>query len=328
MTIKMPALHDVFQARHQIKDMVWETPLITDTALARKCDAASVYLKLECLQHTGSFKVRGASNKILSLDEDQRKRGVITFSTGNHGKAVAFVAAKKGLRAVVCLSEHVPAYRARMIGSMGAELAVKGASQDEAEEHYQTLTREQGLTPVEPFDDPLIIAGQGTIALEILSQLPRTDVLLIQLSGGGLLGGIAMAAKTINPKIRIIGVSIERSPAMLESLNAGKPVLVQEKDTLADSLLGGIGMENQYTLPLVQQYVDEHICVNEEHIKDGLLYIFEQHRLIAEGAAAVGVGALLNNLVKVSGKRVVTLLSGSTIDSRTYLDVMEERLKR
>ncbi len=328
MTIKMPDLHDVFQARHRIKDMVWETPLLTDAVLARQCGAASVYLKLECLQHTGSFKVRGASNKILSLDDERRKRGVITFSTGNHGKAVAFVAAKKGLRAVVCLSEHVPAYRARMIGSMGAELAVKGASQDEAEEHYLMLAKEKGLTPVEPFDDPLIIAGQGTIALEILSQLPQTDVLLIQLSGGGLLGGIAMAAKTINPRIRVIGVSIERSPAMLESLKAGKPILVQEKDTLADSLLGGIGLENQYTLPLVQQYVDEHICVSEEHIKDGLLHIFEQHRLIAEGAAAVGVGALLNGLAEVSGKRVVTLLSGSTVDSRSYLNAVDEGLKK
>lgn len=326
MTIEMPSLHDVYQARHRIKDMVWNTPLIADSVLARQCGAASVHLKLECLQHTGSFKVRGASNKILSLDDEQRKRGVITFSTGNHGKAVAYVAARKNMRAVVCLSEHVPAYRAEMIRSLGAELAVKGASQDEAEKQYRALAGEQGLTPVEPFDDPLIIAGQGTIALEILSELPKTDVLLIQLSGGGLLSGIAMAAKTINPRIYVIGVSIEQSPAMVESLKVGKPVQVEEKDTLADSLLGGIGLENHYTLPLVQQYVDDHICVSEEQIKDGLFHIFQQHRLIAEGAAAVGVGALLDGLVEVTGKRVVTLLSGSTVDSRTYLNAVEEVL--
>ena len=328
MTIAMPSLHDVYLARHQIKDMVWETPLIDDSVLARKCGAASVHLKLECLQHTGSFKVRGASNKILSLNDNQQKKGVITFSTGNHGKAVAFVAGRKGIRAVVCLSEHVPAYRAEMIRSMGAEPAVKGTSQDEAEKHYLTLAKEQGLTRVEPFDDPLIIAGQGTIALEILNRLPETDVLLIQLSGGGLLSGIAMAAKSINPKIQVIGVSIEQSPAMLKSLKAGKPVQVEEKDTLADSLLGGIGLENHYTLPMVLKYVDDHICVTEEQIKDGLSHIFDRNRLVAEGAAAVGVGALLHGLVEVSGKRVVTLLSGSTVNSSTYLKAVAEGLRK
>jgi len=328
MTIEMPSFHDVYRARQRIRDMVWKTPLISDAALAETCGAADVHLKLECLQHTGSFKVRGATNKILSLDDEHRKRGVITFSTGNHGKAVAFVAAQKNIRAVVCLSEHVPAYRVEMIRSIGAELEVKGASQDEAERHYCALAEEQGLTRVEPFDDPLIIAGQGTIATEILSELPQTDVLLVQLSGGGLLAGIAMAAKSINPMIYVIGISIEQSPAMLHSIKACRPVEIEEKDTLADSLLGGIGMDNRYTMPLVQQYVDDHVCVSEEQVKDGMFHIFEKHRLIVEGAAAVGVGALLNGLVEVRGKRVVALLSGSTIDSAVYLKAIEERMKR
>lgn len=326
MTAILPDLKDVFRAQHRIRDMIWQTPLIEDAALVKRSGAKSVHLKLECLQNTGSFKVRGASNKILSLRDEQKKRGVITFSTGNHGKAVAYVAGQHGIRAVVCLSEHVPAYRVEMIRSMGAELAVKGSSQDEAEIHYHTITKEQKLTQVEPFDDPLIISGQGTIALEILKELPDTDVLMVQLSGGGLLGGIAMAAKSINPQIQVIGISIERSPAMLESLKAGKPVLVEEKDTLADSLLGGIGIENRYTLPLIEKYVDQHISVNEEQIKDGMFQIFEQHRLVAEGAAAVASGALLNNLVEVEGKRVVGILSGRTVDSAVYLETLNNRI--
>lgn len=328
MTLETPTLHDVYQAGHRIREMAWKTPLLPDGALAEKCGAANIHLKLECLQHSGSFKVRGAANRILSLDEKQKKRGVITFSTGNHGKAVAFVAARHGIRAVVCLSEHVPAYRAELIRSLGAELEVKGVSQDEAEKHYLALAEEQGLTMVEPFDDPFVIAGQGTIATEILSELPSTDVLLVQLSGGGLLGGIAMAAKSINPRIYVIGVSIEQSPAMVDSLKAGKPVQIEEKDTLADSLLGGIGMNNRYTMRLVRQYVDDHICVSEEQVKDGMFHVFEKHRLVAEGAAAVGVGALLDGLVEVVGKRVVTLISGSTIDSAAYLNALEDRMKR
>lgn len=322
----MPGLHDVYQARKRIEDLIWQTPVIGDLVIAGQSGAEIVHLKLECLQNTGSFKVRGAANKILSLTAEQKERGVITFSTGNHGKAVAYVASQLGIRAVVCLSEHVPSYRAKMIEAMGAELAVKGASQDEAEAHYNVLAEQQRLTKVEPFDDPMIIAGQGTIALEVLAELPDTDVLMVQLSGGGLMAGIAMTAKSINPDIHVIGISIEQSPAMLASVKAGEPVQVEEKDTLADSLLGGIGMNNRYTLPLVEKYVDEHITVNEEQIKDGIHHLFKEHRLIAEGAAAVASGALLNDMVNVSGKKVVTFLSGRTIDTQVYLQALQDRL--
>lgn len=306
--------------------MVRSTPLVAAADLRRLTGAARIHLKAECLQQTGSFKVRGAANRILSLDEEQRRRGVIAFSTGNHGKAVAFVAARSGIRAVVCLSEHVPVYRAEMIRALGGEPVIMGASQDEAEAHYRHLVAEQGLTPVAPFDDPLVIAGQGTISLEILTELPDTEVLLVPLSGGGLLAGMALTAKAINPAITVIGVSIERSPAMLESLKAGRPVQVPEQDTLADSLLGGIGLENRYTLPLVDRFVDEHLLVDEDGVAAGMFHVFQQHRLICEGAAAVGIGALLHGSVDVSGKKVVVLLSGSTIDSARYLALLQQRL--
>ena len=294
--------------------------------MAEKCGADSVHLKLECLQNTGSFKVRGAANKILSLSGEEKQNGVITFSTGNHGKAVAYVAGQAGIKSVVCLSEHVAPYRVEMIRALGAEVSIKGHSQDEAEKNYQQLTASRGLVPVVPFDDPLIIAGQGTIALEILSKLPDTDVLMIQLSGGGLLAGMAMVAKSINPGIRVVGLSLERSPAMLKSLKAGQPVQVEEKDTLGDSLLGGIGFDNHYTLQMVEKYADEHLLISEDEIKEGLFYIFDKHRLIVEGAAAVGIGALLNGTINVKGKKVVALLSGRTINSEEYICVIRSRL--
>jgi threonine dehydratase len=326
MMTRLPTLHEVYRARSRIAPMVLRTPLLASTALAEKTGARAVCLKLECQQHTGAFKVRGAANKILSLSDEEKKRGVITFSTGNHGRAVAYVAGKLAIRAVVCLSEHVAHYRTEAIRKLGAHVSVKGRSQDEAEKYYQDLAAAEGLVPVVPFDDPMIIAGQGTIALEILATLPDTDVLMVPLSGGGLLAGIAMAAKSIHPGIHIVGLSIERSPAMLESLKAGRPVEVEEKDTVADSLLGGIGQVNRYTLPLVEKYTDEHLIISEAEIKNGMLHVFEHHRLIVEGAGAVGVGALLNHRLNVKGKTVVTVLSGNSVDSKQYVSIIQSGL--
>lgn len=323
---QLPTLHDVYRAHARIKPLILRTPVCVSDDLAKGCGAQSVHLKLECLQNTGAFKVRGAANKILDLAPEEKQRGVITFSTGNHGKAVAYVAGQTGIRALVCLSGHVAPYRAEMIKGLGAEVSIKGHSQDEAEKNYQQLAVSRGLVPVVPFDDPMIIAGQGTIALEILAELPDTDVLLVQLSGGGLLAGIAVAAKSINPDIQVIGVSLEQSPAMLESLQAGKPVQVPEKDSIADSLLGGIGFENRYTLPLVSRFTDDHVLVSEEDIKNGMFYIFDRHRLIVEGAAAVGVSALVNGKLDVKGKHVVALLTGSSINSDQYVRIIQNRL--
>lgn len=321
----MPNLHDAYHAHLRIKTLIRQTPLIASSDLAEKTGARAIHLKLECLQNTGSFKVRGAANRILSLSDTDRKKGVITFSTGNHGKAVAYVAAQTGVKAVVCLSEHVAPYRAEMIRAIGAKVSIKGHSQDEAEKNYQQLMASHGLVPVVPFDDPMIIAGQGTVALEILSALPDSDILMIPLSGGGLLAGMAMVAKSINPRIHVVSLSIERSPAMLQSLNAGKPVQVKENDSIADSLLGGIGFNNQYTLPMVKKFADEHLLISEEEIKDGMFYIFNKHRLIVEGAGAVAIGALIHKKIRVNGKKVVALLSGSSINSEEYICIIQSR---
>jgi threonine dehydratase len=321
----MPTLHDAYQAHSRIKPLIRQTAVIASSDLSEKTGARSVHLKLECLQNTGSFKVRGAANRILSLSDSEKKKGVITFSTGNHGRAVAYVAAQVGVNAVVCLSEHVASYRVEMIKTLGAEVSLKGHSQDEAEKNYQQLMASRGLVPVVPFDDPMIIAGQGTIALEALSALPDTNVLMIPLSGGGLLAGVAMVAKSINPRIHVVGLSIERSPAMMESLKAGMPVQVKENDSIADSLLGGIGFNNQYTLRMVDKFADEHLLISEEEIKEGMFYIFDKQRLIVEGAGAVAIGALINKKINVNGKRVVALLSGSSINSEEYMRIIQSR---
>ncbi len=322
----MPTLHDVMLAARRISTVVRTTELLPSPSAAREAGAAEMLLKLESLQNTGAFKVRGAANRILGLSPEEQHRGVITFSTGNHGKAVSYVAGRSGIKAVVCLSEHVPQYRAEKIRQLGAEVEVYGHSQDEAEERYRELVADCGYIPVVPFDDPEIIAGQGTIALEMLARRPDIELLLVPLSGGGLLAGIAMAAKAINPQIRVVGVSIERSPAMLESIKAGRPVQVEERDTLADSLLGGIGTENRYTLPLVRDNTDEHVTVTEEEIAAAMAYAFREHSLVIEGAAAVGIAALRSGKVEARGRIAAAVVSGSSVDPAQYLRTLETQI--
>lgn len=320
----LPTIADVYAASERVYSVVDETPLIESPQLANLAGALSVELKLELLQPTGSFKVRGATNTILSLSDEEKKKGVITFSTGNHGRAVAYVANKVGVDSYVCLSKRVPKYRVDAIKELGGTPVVYGNSQDEAEDHYAQLKKEHGYIPVVPFDDKRVVAGQGTIGLEILAQNPDVDTLLIPISGGGLIAGISMAIKSLKPSVKIIGVSIVRSPAMLESIKLNRPADIEEKDTLADSLLGGIGRENHYTMSLIKKYVDEHILVDEDDIEKGMRYLFNTHGLVAEGAASVGVAALLTNKVDVKNKNVVLPLTGRNVDKEIYFSVVQK----
>ena len=318
------SLAHVLAAAKRIAPLARRTPLMQTLPLATEAGAAGVHLKLECLQNTGAFKVRGASNRILSLSEEERARGVITFSTGNHGKAVSYVAGRLGIPAVVCVSEHVPRYRVDKIRALGAEVVVSGDSQDEAELEYERIKKERDMIPVVPFDDPYVVAGQGTIGLEMMSDEPALDAILVPLSGGGLLAGVALAAKLIKPEIRVIGVSISQSPAMLRSVEAGRPVTVEEKDTLADSLLGGIGVENHYTLPVIEEFVDEHVEIDEPEIEAAMYYALSEHSLVIEGGAAVGIAALQTGKVKVEGARAGIVVSGSSVELSQYLAVMQK----
>jgi threonine dehydratase len=220
--MSLPTLRDIFLAQQKIYPLARRTPLIYSPALSNLADTA-VTLKLETVQEIGAFKIRGAANKILNLTPAQKERGVVTVSTGNHGRAVAYVAQQVGIRAVVCISEQVPANKVAAIEQLGAEVVITGQSQDDAGEKADQLVAEQGLTMIHPFDDPYIIAGQGTIGLELLQERPSLSSVLVPLSGGGLIAGIGLALKTAAPDLRVIGVSMERGPVMYHSLQAGHP---------------------------------------------------------------------------------------------------------
>jgi len=313
-------LRDIYRARRRISPIATRTPLLRSPALAERI-GASVHLKAENLQRTRSFKVRGAANKMLALTPGERERGVVTVSSGNHGRAVSYVAGQLGVHAVVCLSGRVPANKVEAIERLGAEVVVHGQSYEEAEVHALRLRDERGLTMIEPFDDPLVIAGQGTIGLEVLEDLPDVDAILVPLSGGGLISGVALAMKAADPAIRTIGVSMERAPVMVHSLRAGAPVDLEEQDTLADALAGNIGLDNRYTFRMVQQYVDDLALVSEEEIARAMAFALREHHLVVEGGGAVGVAALLAGEVRGVGRNVVVVVSGGNVSMPLLLGI-------
>jgi threonine dehydratase len=321
-------IRDLYLAKKQISSLVRKTPLIKSEPLSHKT-GSSIYFKLECIQNTGSFKIRGAANKLFSITENKKRNGVIAFSSGNHGRAVSYVAHQLGIPAVVCVSDRVPAYRVNSMKELGAEIVQKGNSQDEAYVQALQIQKERKLTMIEPFDDPFVISGQGTIGIEILEELPSVNTVVIPLSGGGLISGIAIALKKADPTIRIIGVSMASAPAMYHSIKAGKPIEIEEKDSLADALLGGIGMDNQITFSMVQNLVDEIILVSEEEIAEGMFFAFDTHHLVVEGAGAVGLSAILSKkLVPAFGNTVVVLLSGGNVDASLLAQIALKHYKK
>ena len=325
-------IRDLYLAKKRISNLVRKTPLIKSERLSNKT-GSHIYLKLESIQNTGSFKIRGAANKLLSLDKDEKRLGVIAFSSGNHGRAVSYVANQMGIPAVVCVSDRVPVYRVNSMKELAAEVVQSGTSQDEAYVNALRIQKERNLTMIDPFDDPFVISGQGTIGIEILEDLPSIDTVVIPLSGGGLISGIALALKKADPSIRIIGVSMDCAPAMYHSIKAGKPIEIEEKNSLADALLGGIGMDNQFTFSMVQSLVDDIILVSEEEIAKGMFFAFDTHHLVIEGAGAVGISAILSKkLIPVFGETIVVLLSGGNVDACLLAQIAsthyEERMNR
>lgn len=313
-------LEDVFAAKTALRGRVVRTPVVPAASLSDE-NGRSVYLKLEALQPTGAFKLRGSTNKLFSLSEEEKARGVVTMSTGNHGRGVAFAARALGVRAVICMSTLVPENKVEAIRAAGAEVRIIGDSQDEAEQEVARLVDNDAMTFVHPFDDPAVLAGQGTIGLELLEDLPQVESVIVPLSGGGLIGGIAFAMKSISPRIRIIGVSMEHGAAMIESLKAGRPVLVKEERSLADSLGGGIGLENRHTFPIVRDLVDECIVVSEAQIAEAMARLYWRERLVAEGGAAVGIAVLLHDLARSLGETVAVIISGQNVDMTAFTDI-------
>ena len=312
-------LDHVRAAARRIAGHVVRTPMLRDENLSARL-GQPVWMKCEYRQTTGAFKLRGATNALLSLPPEALARGVITASTGNHGRALAHAARALGVPATVCLSRLVPANKVEAIRDLGAEICIIGASQDEAMEEVARAVEDEGLTEIPPFDHPDVVAGQGTLGIEILEEIPALGTLLIPLSGGGLAGGIAVAARALDPRVRVIGVSMERGAAMAASLKAGHPVDVVEEATLADSLGGGIGLKNRVTFDLCRALLDQTILVTEAEIAEAMRHLARAGHVV-EGAAAVGHAALLSGKVRPEGP-VVTLLSGGNIDPALHARIM------
>ncbi len=311
---------DIYRARHRLRGHVLHTPLVHSPSLS-EYTRGNVHLKLECRQTTGSFKLRGASNALLSLDDAARNRGVIAVSTGNHGRALAYAAHRLGVRAVIIMPEDAPRLKIDNTRALGAEVHISGNSQDEAEIEVARLVKDEGLTLVPPFDHADVIAGQGTAGLELLDDLPSMDTVLVPLSGGGLLAGVALALKSASKRIRVIGVTMERGCAMHASLAAGKPVQVEELETLADSLGGGIGLDNRYTFKMAQTLVDDVVLVSEEEIAGAIRHAYNTEQIVIEGSGAVGIAALLAGRVEAPGTTAV-LVSGANIDMTLHRSIV------
>ncbi|MGE6322625.1 hydroxyectoine utilization dehydratase EutB [Pseudomonas oryzihabitans] len=314
------ALADLAAAQQRIHPLIRRTPLEPSPELSRQL-GVPVWLKLESQQATGSFKLRGASNAVARLTDEQKALGVVTASTGNHGRALAYAASQLGIQATVCLSRLVPANKVQAIRDLGADVVISGRSQDDAQHEAERIATEQGATFIPPFDHPDVIAGQGTLGLEILEQCPDVAEVLIPLSGGGLFAGVALALKQTRADICTHGISMRRGAAMHASLAAGYPVEVKELPTLADSLGGGIDLNNRYTFALTRELCDHVHLLDEPAIARGIRHAYYAERLVVEGAAAVGIAALLEGLVTPRGP-VVVVVSGRNLDTEQHLRVL------
>lgn len=316
-----PTLADVMAAAQVIAGLADHTPLVPSPFMSARA-GHEFLLKLEICQPMGAFKLRGALNAMAALPGNVP--GVTCCSTGNHGRAVAFAAARRGLRAVVCMSDLVPQAKIDGIRALGAEVRIAGHSQDDAGHEAARLVRDEGLVDIPPFDDPHVIAGQGTIGLELLQARPDLTALLVPLSGGGLMSGVALAARAIRPDIRIIGVTMERGAAMAQALAAGHPVPVGEYPSLADSLGGGLGDDNRLTFAMCRDLVDEVVLVTEEEIRDAMQALFFEDRIVAEGGSVVGLAAVLSGKVRLDGP-AATIITGRNLDMQMFTAMMAGR---
>lgn len=302
----------VTAAEKRIRPYIRQTPLEYAFDLSNHF-GCRVFLKLENLQHTGSFKARGALNKLMSLDRVEREAGVVTASTGNHGLAVAHGLKHLGIQGCIYLPENASPQKIRMLRRYAIDLRHSGTDCEETESHAREKARKQGRVYISPYNDPLIIGGQGTIALELMRQIKDVDCVMASVGGGGLISGIAGTLKEIKGDVEIIGCLPENSPAMLDAVRAGRVVASRIQPTLSDGTAGGIE-ENAITLAPCRRYVDEWVQVDENEIRQALKMIFEQHRYVIEGAAGVVVAAFLKVRKRLKGKNVVLVICGGNID--------------
>ncbi len=317
----MLTLDKIYQASYVLKDVVRETALLRSPKIN---PSAEVYLKPENLQLTGSFKLRGSGFMISQLTNEEKARGVIACSAGNHAQGVALASAKYGIKSVICLPDGAPISKVEATKSYGAEVVMVKGVYDDAYNHALKLRDEMGYTFVHPFDDENVIAGQGTIGLEILNELQNIDAVVVPVGGGGLISGVAFAIKQLSPNTKVYGVQAEGAASMFKSIKDGKRERLAAVSTFADGI--AVKEPGANTFELCSKYVDDIVTVSEDEISSAILAMIEQHKMIAEGAGAVSVAAVMFNKLPIEGKRVVCVVSGGNIDVTILSRVIERGL--
>jgi threonine dehydratase len=317
-------LADVLAARERIRSSVYYSPCNRSEMLSR-ITGQNVFLKLENLQMTGSFKERGALNRIAMLTPEQAKRGVVAASAGNHAQGVAYHATERGIRAVIVMPLTTPLVKVTATRGFGAEVVLHGANYDEACVEAMRLCAAEGMTFIHPFDDALVMAGQGTIGLELLEQIDGLEAVVVPIGGGGLIGGIACAVKESNPKVRVIGVQTARLPSMRDAIAQHHPVTLDPATTIADGI--AVRRAGDITFPVVEKYVDEIVTVDEDEIASAILTLLEREKTLAEGAGATALAALLQHRTTLPAKtRTAVLVCGGNIDVTLLSRIIERGL--
>ena len=319
----MIGLSDIQAALGRIRDAIRVSPC-TDSEAFSALTNNSIFLKLDNQQRTGAFKERGALNKLLTLNKEELARGVIAASAGNHAQGVAYHSGRQGVRARIVMPLTTPLTKVSSTRAYGAEVVLHGANYDEAYDKAVEQSRQEGFTLVHAFDDDAVIAGQGTLGLEILQQHPDIEAIVAPIGGGGLIGGIACAVKETNPAVRVFGVQPARIPSMKLAVAQGKPVTLSPAKTIADGI--AVRRAGERTLPLVQKYVDEIVTVEEEEIANAILLLLEREKTLAEGAGAAAIAALLNHKLPLKGKKVAVLVCGGNIDVTLLARIIERGL--
>lgn len=316
-------LNEIRKAAEQIRDSIVHTPCVPSKTLS-EITGAQVFLKFENLQFTASFKERGALVKLISLTPEQRKRGVVAMSAGNHAQAIAYHAQRLGISAVIVMPRFTPNIKVEHTRAFSAEVILHGEGLTEASEFARSLAAKRQLVIVHPYDDKKIIAGQGTIALEMLAAFPDLEILLVPLGGGGLISGVAVAAKGMRPAVEIVGVQTKRFPAMLQALRG---VAIEcGSTTIAEGI--AVKEPGQLTLPIVRDCVDEILQVEEDDIEEAVLLLLEVEKTVVEGAGAVGLAAMMSNRDRFAGRKVGLILSGGNIDMLILSSIIQRGLVR
>lgn len=317
----MLSLDKVFNAQTVLRSIIRETNVVRAYGIAEDCE---LYLKPENLQITGSFKVRGAGYKIAMLGEEEKARGVIACSAGNHAQGVALAASKCGIKSLICLPDSAPISKVEATRGYGADICLVEGCYDDAYKKALELKESEGYTFVHPFDDEDVIAGQGTIALEIFNDLDDIDAIVVPVGGGGLVSGVAYTAKQIRPNIKVYGVQVTGAPSMYNSINNNKIELLDSVHTIADGI--AVKQPGENTFQIVKEYVDDVVLVSDDEVASAILALIEKQKMIAEGAGAAAVAAVMFNKVPVKGKKVVCIVSGGNIDVTSLSRVIDRGL--